>query len=122
MKANPKIALGTKGEKIAADYLRKKGYRIISQNFQHRYTQIDLIAQKDDTFIFVEVKCRKNYKFGLPVEALTQRKLFSLQKGVQYYLHINKLYSVVVRLDLVGIEMDSDNMVKNITHIENIGS
>ncbi|MBP5618294.1 MAG: YraN family protein, partial [Clostridia bacterium] len=51
-------ATGERGEKLAARYLRRKGYRILERNFQTRFGEIDLIARKGDQLVFVEVKTR----------------------------------------------------------------
>ena len=51
-------ATGEKGEKLAAGYLRRRGYRILERNYQTRFGEIDLIARKRDVLVFVEVKTR----------------------------------------------------------------
>ena len=51
--------LGAAGEKAAAKYLRRRGYRIVARNYRCRGGEIDLIALDADTIVFVEVKTRR---------------------------------------------------------------
>ena len=63
------IAIGSFGEDVAIRYLEMRGYRVIAKNFKCRLGEIDIIAEKRDEIIFVEVKTRTNNKFGMPSEA-----------------------------------------------------
>ena len=65
---------GQLGEDLAASYLAAHGYTIVARNFRTRYGEIDIIACKDGFVAFVEVKLRKNARFGLPREAVTHAK------------------------------------------------
>ena len=62
---------GREGEAKAAEYLRKKRYEIIGANYRCRFGELDLIAKKRDLVIFVEVKLRKNDRFGAAADAVT---------------------------------------------------
>ena len=64
------IAIGSFGEDVAIRYLEMRGYRVIAKNFKCRLGEIDIIAEKRDEIIFVEVKTRTNNKFGMPSEAV----------------------------------------------------
>ena len=61
---------GIKGEEIAADYLRLKGYTILDTNWRSGHKEIDIIARFKDTIIFVEVKSRANDFYGKPQDAV----------------------------------------------------
>ena len=58
--------LGGRGEKIAASFLRRQGYRIIEKNYRTRLGEIDIVAREDEDLVFVEVKTRRSTEFGLP--------------------------------------------------------
>ncbi|WP_276661388.1 YraN family protein, partial [Syntrophomonas wolfei] len=58
--------LGLWGEELAAQYLGKKGYKILERNFYTRYGELDLVCEKDDNIVFVEVKTRRSTRFGSP--------------------------------------------------------
>lgn len=64
-----------RGESLAADYLRGRGFEILFKNVKHRRLEVDIIASKDGIIYFTEVKYRRSDYFGSPIEALDQRKL-----------------------------------------------
>jgi Predicted endonuclease distantly related to archaeal Holliday junction resolvase len=70
MKDSAKIQTGKDGEKIAADFLKKNGYRIIEANFRCAIGEIDIIAREKDSLVFIEVKTRKSRELGFPEQAV----------------------------------------------------
>jgi len=112
--------LGKYGESIASSYLQKKGFRIIERNFRVRYGEIDLICLYHKTLVFVEVKTRIGDSYGKPEESITPRKLSEIVKTSEYYQMLHPNLPVLVRIDVVAIEMDSQTSVKRITHIPNV--
>ena len=67
--------LGKEGEEAASAYLSSRGYRIRHRNWHVGKLELDIIAEKDGELIVVEVKTRRNTRFGLPEEAVTERKI-----------------------------------------------
>ncbi len=65
-----RIELGKKGEDITVDFLRKHGFIIFKRNYHSRMGEIDIIAEKDDLLLFVEVKTRFEGSFTSPAEAV----------------------------------------------------
>ena len=65
---------GNNGESLATEYLAEKGYSIIKRNYRIRNAEIDIIAEKDGTVAFIEVKYRKNNALGTPAEAVNTAK------------------------------------------------
>lgn len=65
---------GKEGEKKAASYLRKRGFRILERNYHCRSGEIDLVALEGDFLVFVEVKQRKEGSLVSPEEAVTPEK------------------------------------------------
>lgn len=78
--------LGKQGEEFAARYLEAHGYRVRERNFSCRLGEIDLVAEDGGVLVFVEVKARQGYRYGLPQEAVTPAKQARLRKLAQYYL------------------------------------
>ncbi|QEK13626.1 YraN family protein [Crassaminicella thermophila] len=111
--------LGVLGEKIASEYLQKKHYRIIKSNFKCRFGEIDIIAYKNDTYIFVEVKTRSSLSFGRPIEAINTTKKNHLLKSGQYYIQISNLKDCNFRFDAIEIIISSPISPK-VNHIKNI--
>ncbi|MGH1541837.1 MAG: YraN family protein [Arenicella sp.] len=114
----PKI--GTKGqiaEKLALNFLEKRGLKLVQQNFHCRFGEIDIIMQDQQTLVFVEVKFRQSTDYGHPLESITADKLTKLKKTASYYLMKNKLDAVACRFDVLGLSGDLStptiNWIKN---------
>ncbi len=103
-------------EEIAAHYLRNDGYKILQRNFKVAQGEIDIIAEKEDFIIFVEVKGRKSSKYGSPLEAVTYWKQKSIRKVAQVFISKNGLESKKVRFDVIGITFLQDGS-PDICHI-----
>ncbi|HIE15709.1 MAG TPA: YraN family protein [Bacteroidales bacterium] len=109
------LELGKQGEQLAVDFLKKKGFVILERNWRFHHKEVDIIAEKNNTLIFVEVKTRTTDYFGYPFEAVTPHKQLFLIEAANGYLENNDL-DKEVRFDVVSII--SNNMEKpNITHI-----
>ncbi|MBQ3053775.1 MAG: YraN family protein [Clostridia bacterium] len=79
-------ASADRGENFAVKFLKRKGYKIICQNYDAHFAEIDIIAKKRDTTVFVEVKQRKSTAFGLPCEAVGKEKQGKIRRCAQYYI------------------------------------
>jgi len=97
--------VGADGEDRACIYLEHEGYNVITRNFRIREAEIDIIAVKENTLVFIEVKKRKNNCFGEPCESVTrakQRKIlaaaevFLVSEGDTYCGH-------EIRFDVIGL-------------------
>ena len=93
---------GNKGEDIAADFLKKKGYKIIQRNYKTPLGEADIVAKDKNIIVFVEVKARSSNVFGQPFEAVNHRQQEKLKKIALYYLKHNKI-ELPVRFDIVSI-------------------
>ena len=82
----PNTASGGAGERFAAEYLRKKCYRIAAVNFRCRFGEIDIVAENGRYIAFVEVKTRGAGSFTHPFEAITPGKRARIVKTAQFYL------------------------------------
>lgn len=78
--------LGRWGEDLVARDLEAKGWRIAAANYRCRFGELDLVAENGVYLIFVEVKLRRNCRFGLPMEAVTASKQDKLRRAAQIYL------------------------------------
>lgn len=78
--------LGRWGEQLAAEYLKRKRYRIVTTNFHSRFGEIDLVAVSGGCLVFVEVKLRKNAEFAQAREYVDWRKQRRLRSTAEVYL------------------------------------
>lgn len=111
--------LGVLGEKIAAEHLKKSHYEVIKSNYRCRFGEIDLIAYKNNTYIFVEVKTRRSLSFGRPVEAINKEKRMHLLRTGQYYIQNFNLNGYNFRFDAIEVMVFHAKPPK-VNHIENI--
>ncbi|AEB11031.1 YraN family protein [Marinithermus hydrothermalis] len=77
---------GAWAEDRARAYLEAKGYRCVARNRRTPYGEVDLWMEAEGVMVFVEVKQRRNARFGTPLEALTPRKLERLRQSALYLL------------------------------------
>lgn len=110
--------IGTLGEQLALKFLQQKGYKLIIQNYHIRGGEIDLILKKSGILVFVEVKTRTNQRFGLPEEALTDRKKRKLVRAIYHYLadHPHQQW----QCDMIALRIKGNK--GEITHYKNIFS
>ncbi|MGI6166544.1 MAG: YraN family protein [Eubacteriales bacterium] len=118
---------GHHGERAAADYLIKKGFRILEMNYRSSHLEIDIIAEDDVRLIFVEVKsrtaCPENPgRFGRPGMAVTYKKRAHLVAAAQSYLRTQRP-GKRVRLDVIEVYFKPTESglpeIAKIKHIEN---
>jgi putative endonuclease len=114
-----KRELGTRGEKLARDFLRKKGYRLRETNYRCREGEIDIVAQHGDYLVFVEVRTRSSADFGSPEESVTAAKREKLVSLALRYLQTHQNSPPFWRIDVVAIELDQKGKVSRIELIEN---
>lgn len=83
------VSDGRAAEAVVAEYLRKKGFEIISQNWRTRSCEIDVIASKDGDVYFVEVKYRRSNLQGTGLDYITDRKLAQMRYAASMWLQEN---------------------------------
>jgi putative endonuclease len=114
---NPKQALGREGERVAEQYLAKKGYKLVARNYRCRGGEVDLILLDRRVVVFVEVKTRTDHGFGSPLEAVETRKQRRMILAAQLFLHEHKLHERYARFDVVGISWPGNKPV--VEHVQN---
>ncbi len=116
---NDNISTGKLGEELACNYLISKKYKIITKNWHYsKNAEIDIIAEKDNVLVFVEVKTRKTLAFGHPFESITHSKIEKIHKAILAYLSTCKKAYKSYRFDgiaIVGLKHPE------IEHLENLG-
>ncbi len=111
--------LGATGEKLARDFLKKKGYKIIDTNFRCREGEVDIITRKKDCLVFVEVRTKTGDSFGSPEESITFAKREKLISSALTYMSERQGLPETWRIDFVAVELDPSGKARRIEIIEN---
>jgi len=108
---------GKQGEEFAASHLQNLGFKILETNYKKFFGEIDIIAQKKDLVVFVEVKARKNSQISMLeiVRPSKQKKIILVAKS---YMGRHNLYNVTCRFDVALIHM-IDNKKQEFVYVEN---
>ena len=110
--------LGDRGERKAARFLRRKGYKILARQCASRLGEIDLIALEGETIVFVEVKTRRSDSAGLPFEAVTSAKQKKLTNLALIYLKRHGLLEHRARFDVVTVLWPAEGKQPKIEHYQ----
>lgn len=98
-----RTVIGAEGERAAAEFLEARGYRILDRNYRTRLGELDLVADEGGTLVFVEVKVRRNDRFGGPAAAITPAKQARIARLAQQYVVSRRLGGRPCRFDVVLI-------------------
>ncbi|MCS6770531.1 MAG: YraN family protein [Kiritimatiellae bacterium] len=110
---------GKWGESVAARLLRKKGYRIVARRLIIQRAEIDLIAKRDGTLVFVEVKTRAEERFGRPASAVGRLKKRRITRAALEYLRHLRSRPDYVRFDIIEVIGRPDGGHPVARHVEN---
>ena len=100
-----KKILGKKGERLAESYLKKQGYALLQRNYTTPFGEADLLMQKGEYTVFVEVKTRTADGYGSPAESVTREKRRKYEKIATYFMS-GKGEELSVRFDVVEVWAD----------------
>ncbi len=112
--------LGDKGEQTAAEFLEREGYEILHRNYRFGRGEVDLIARKDGTIVFVEVKTRSSDRYGEPEEAVTPEKIRRIRRIASAYLSQRRIGECDCRFDVVAVVFGVDG--PTVRHTQDIFS
>jgi len=105
---------GARGEQLAADFLKTKGFEIVARNYRHRRAEIDLIAKRGNWLIFVEVKTRTSISYGYPEEFVDDQKARLIFQAAEEYIYSTD-WQGHIRFDIVSVRM---SLPPEIVHFE----
>lgn len=98
------IQTGKSGEELAAAYFTKLGYSLLEQNWRHSHWEVDIIAVKNNTLHFIEVKTRRTKNFGTPEEQVSNKKVQNLINAAEQYLYLHPEWKRI-QFDILSITM-----------------
>ena len=99
--------LGKTGEDLALDFLKSHNFSVLEKNFRSKFGEIDIIAEKNHSLYFIEVKTRSNLNHGAPYEAVNKRKIYHIKKAAQYYLLKNKFEAYKLKVAVFSILIEN---------------
>ena len=99
-------AAGEVGERLAADFLRRSGYKILRRNCRTRLGEIDIVARDGDEVVFVEVKTRSSKSWGLPEDAISAAKRRKISRAAIAFADRHRLRERALRFDVVAVLLE----------------
>ena len=119
MKTFTNKEFGDLGEKFAAAYLKKHGYKILEKNYKNKLGEIDLIVRDGDEIAFIEVKTRSAAPYLSGMYSVDKRKQFHILRTAAVYLKLTES-RLQPRFDVIEVEARrSDGELIGVNHIEN---
>ncbi len=110
---------GILGEKLAGDFLKKRGYRIYETNYRCPEGEVDIVARHKDSLVFIEVRSKRSLEFGSPEESITPTKMERLRAVAAHYRQTHNNLPPLWRIDVVAVEIDRKGKPLRIELIEN---
>ncbi len=110
---------GILGEKLAKDFLKKRGYRILETNYRCSEGEIDIIAKHKDFLVFTEVRTKTSLEFGSPEESITPAKKGRMRTAALRYQQTHDNLPLLWRIDVVAVELNQKGELSRIELIEN---
>ncbi len=111
--------VGILGEKLAKDFLKKRGYHIWETNYRCPEGEIDIVARDRDDLVFIEVRTKTSTEFGSPEESITPAKKHRLATAASRYRQSHSNLPPSWRIDVVAVELDQKGKPSRIELIEN---
>ncbi len=99
-------ALGLEGERVASEFLKKQGYKILQRNYRPGANEIDIIGYDRGTIAFLEVKTGLSRRYGPPEVRITETKKRRIYKVAQKYIKERRLSGQQFRFDVVSVLFD----------------
>jgi putative endonuclease len=116
--ATSKAQLGQRGEELAAQYLQRLGYAIVTRNWRCKQGEIDIIAEKDGALVFVEVRSRAAKNTDSAFESVGTQKQRRMNAAVYAYLDAHQIDEALWRIDVIAVAIPYSS-APIIDHVEN---
>jgi putative endonuclease len=105
MNEDSTIDIGQRGEDIAMEWLRERGFLLVERNWRIGHSEIDIIAQHYDTLHFVEVKTRREGGWQSAYDSINEAKIRSLRRGAMAFRTIRRI-QLNIQFDLIAVTVD----------------
>lgn len=108
-------------EEKAVEILKQEGYHILERNYRTSYGEVDIIAEKGNILVFVEVKYRKTTKFGFGKEAVDRKKLLRIFRVAEQYIVVQGKENLKIRVDCISFLKEEYSWEKDVAWGDEIG-
>lgn len=108
-----KKAVGNTGELVVREYLEENGYKILKHNEKIAGVEIDILARKDNTLVFCEVKTRENDHFGRGIEGVSQTQQKRYLRAASLMSAKDKYKNMDIRFDVIEVTRGKINHVED---------
>ena len=103
---------GNEGEALAASFLETKGYVVVARNYRYKHAEIDLIVQRDNWLLFIEVKTRSNVAFGEPEAFVDSYKGTRMFDAAEEYIYSTN-WQGHIRFDIVSVKLGAETVIEH---------
>ena len=110
---------GIRGERLARDFLKRRGYQIWETNYRCPEGEMDIIAKEGESLVFIEVRTKTSAEFGTPEESITPSKMRRLAAITAYYYQNHNDLPPSCRIDVVAVELSKEGKLSRIELIKN---
>ncbi len=114
-KKAPHLQLGEAGENAAASFLQSRGYTILARNWRYGHLELDFVAEKGDSLVFVEVKCRTAGGLLHPLEAFTPSKARRVWKAASAWVRLHNAWERPCQVDVVCVTANPHSLPFSLT-------
>lgn len=116
---------GDRGERAAAGYLRRRFYRVLDRNYRAGSAEIDIVAKRGKTLVFVEVKTRRlepgtETRLTRPAAAVTREKQEHILRAARIWLSRRPSPDLSVRFDVIEVYLDPNTTRDKVRAIEHV--
>jgi putative endonuclease len=101
------IQTGKAGEQLGADWFVNNGYHLLELNWRHSHWEVDIIAVKNNTLHFIEIKTRRTKKYGQPEEKVGTKKIQNLINAAEQYLYLHPQWKRI-QFDILAVIINSN--------------
>ena len=114
--------IGVFGEERAAEYLKKRKFKIVARNFKIIFGEVDIIARNRKEIVFAEVKTRSSKSFASPAEFVDNDKIKRITRVIEFFMKHYKC-KLSPRIDVIEVYIsinDDKYTVERVNHLENV--
>ena len=111
--------LGARGEALAAKYLKRQGYTIVSRGGRSPFGELDIVAVDGRTVVFAEVKTRASHEAGHPADAVGTEKQQRLTRLALSFLKRHDLLEYPARFDVIAVTWPHGSAKPSVEHFKN---